>query len=98
MFIIFVVPNKHLCHSKKVLSEAISKKRSPKTASRDISTRIGKEVNHVQNPGGNDELPSLGYLDKKQSSADDASEDSRGRSLGSVCCRYSLGLGIQEAK
>lgn len=41
-------------------------------------------MNHVQNPGRNDELTSLGYLDKKQSSADDTSEDSRGRSLGSV--------------
>lgn len=47
MFIIFVVFIKYLCNFKKVLSEVISKKRFLKIVFRDISIRIGKEVNYV---------------------------------------------------
>ncbi|PFX28573.1 C2 domain-containing protein 3 [Stylophora pistillata] len=66
----------------KALAKTRIKKRSPKTASRDISTLVGKEVNGKQNPEGNDDLTNksrMGYLDLKQNSADDTNQDSRGQ-------------------
>ena len=72
-----------------VLVKARHKKQSPQIVSSDISTRTGKAVNHVEQPGGTDDLhvtkvSSMGYLDPKQSSTDHTSQDSRGAPLVSV--------------
>ena len=70
-----------------VLVKARHKKQSPQIVSSDISTRTDKAVNHVEQPGGTDDLTkvsSMGYLDPNQSSTDHTSQDSRGAPLGSV--------------
>lgn len=64
--------------------KARHKHRSPQTMSKTSSTRTNKAVNHVEQSERTDgvsEVASMGYLDPKQRSTDDATEDHRGANV-----------------
>lgn len=64
--------------------KARHKHRSPQTMSKNSSTRTNKAVNHVEQSERTDgvsEVASMGYLDPKQRSTDDATEDHRGANV-----------------